>query len=95
MGPAELLDDDLSKIRGVILEEGGKTSHVAIVARHPQFPRGQVAGIIDSVDTGSLIIIDGSTGEVFARLISTWNNRCREGGGSTRASRRSTRTCAM
>ncbi len=33
MGPAELLDYDRNKIRGVILEEGGKTSHVAIVAR--------------------------------------------------------------
>ena len=33
MGPAELLDYDRTKLRGVILEEGGRTSHVAIVAR--------------------------------------------------------------
>ncbi len=68
MGPAELLDYDRSKIRGVILEEGGKTSHVAIVARALGIPAvGQAAGVIDLVDTGSPIIIDGSTGEVFVR----------------------------
>ena len=68
MGPAELLDYDRSKIRGVILEEGGKTSHVAIVARALGIPAvGQAAGLIDLVDTGSPIIIDGNTGELFVR----------------------------
>ncbi len=68
MGPAELLDYDRSKLRGVILEEGGKTSHVAIVARALGIPAvGQAAGLIDLVDTGSPIIIDGGTGEIFVR----------------------------
>ena len=68
MGPAELLDYDRSKIRGVILEEGGKTSHVAIVARALGIPAvGQADGLIDLVDTGSSIIIDGNTGELFVR----------------------------
>ncbi len=68
MGPAELLDYDRAKLRGVILEEGGKTSHVAIVARALGIPAaGQVAGIIDLIDTGSPLIIDGGTGEIFVR----------------------------
>ncbi len=68
MGPAELLDYDPAKLRGVILEEGGKTSHVAIVARALGIPAaGQVTGIIDLVDTGSPLIIDGGTGEIFVR----------------------------
>ncbi|MFN0190644.1 MAG: phosphoenolpyruvate--protein phosphotransferase [Aestuariivirga sp.] len=68
MGPAELLDYDRSKIRGVILEEGGKTSHVAIVARALGIPAvGQAVGLIDLVDTGSPIIVDGATGELFVR----------------------------
>ena len=68
MGPAELLDYDRSKIRGVILEEGGKTSHVAIVARALGIPAvGQAAGIINLVDDGSSIIVDGGTGEVYVR----------------------------
>src|SRR5262249_60886155 len=33
MGPAALLDYDPSRLRGLVLEEGGPTSHVAIVAR--------------------------------------------------------------
>ena len=68
MGPAELLDYDRTKLRGVILEEGGRTSHVAIVARALGIPAiGQAAGLIDLVDTGSPIIVDGGTGEVFVR----------------------------
>ena len=32
MGPAQLLDYDASKLKGLVLEEGSRTSHVAIVA---------------------------------------------------------------
>jgi phosphotransferase system, enzyme I, PtsP len=68
MGPAELLDYDRSRIRGVILEEGGKTSHVAIVARALGIPAiGLAHGLIDLVDPGHEIIVDGGTGEVFVR----------------------------
>jgi phosphotransferase system, enzyme I, PtsP len=68
MGPAELLDYDRTKIRGVILEEGGKTSHVAIVARALGIPAiGQAEGLINLVDTGDAIIVDGGTGEIFVR----------------------------
>ena len=68
MGPAELLDYDRSKIRGVILEEGGKTSHVAIVARALGIPAvGLAHGLIDLIDPGHDIIVDGGTGEVFVR----------------------------
>ena len=68
MGPAELLDYDRAKLRGVVLEEGGKTSHVAIVARALGIPAvGQAEGLIDLIDTGSPIVIDGGTGEIFVR----------------------------
>ena len=68
MGPAELLDYDRGKIRGVILEEGGKTSHVAIVARALGIPGiGLAEGLIDLIDPGDDIIVDGGTGEVFVR----------------------------
>ena len=33
MGPAELLEYDRTRLRGVVLEEGGATAHVAIVAK--------------------------------------------------------------
>ncbi len=68
MGPAELLDYDRSKVRGVILEEGGKTSHVAIVARALGIPAvGRAEGIVDLVDPNNDIVIDGNTGEIFVR----------------------------
>jgi phosphotransferase system enzyme I (PtsP) len=68
MGPAELLDYDRTKIRGVILEEGGKTSHVAIVARALGIPAvGRASGLVDLIDPNNEIIIDGGTGEVFVR----------------------------
>jgi phosphotransferase system enzyme I (PtsP) len=68
MGPAELLDYDRSRLSGVVLEEGGRTSHVAIVARALGIPAiGQAADLIDLVDTGSPIIVDGGTGEIFVR----------------------------
>ena len=68
MGPAALLDYDPKRLRGLVLEEGGPTSHVAIVARALGIPTvGPVSGIIDIVDTGDPIIIDGSTGEAHVR----------------------------
>ena len=68
MGPAALLDYDSKRLRGLVLEEGGPTSHVAIVARALGIPTvGHLSGVIDVVDTGDPIIIDGSTGEVHIR----------------------------
>jgi phosphotransferase system enzyme I (PtsP) len=68
MGPAALLDYDPNRLRGVVLEEGGATSHVAIVARALGVPMvGLVQGVIDVVETGDPIIIDGATGDVHLR----------------------------
>jgi phosphotransferase system, enzyme I, PtsP len=68
MGPAELLDYDRNKLRGVVLEEGGKTSHVAIVARALRIPAvGRAQGLVDLIDPNDEIVIDGNTGEVFVR----------------------------
>jgi phosphotransferase system, enzyme I, PtsP len=68
MGPAELLDYDRTKLRGVILEEAGTTSHVAIVARALGIPAaGQTEGLIDVVDTGTPVILDGTSGDVYVR----------------------------
>lgn len=68
MGPAALLDYDRKRLRGLVLEEGGPTSHVAIVARALGIATvGLVPGVIDLVETGDPIIVDGTTGEVYAR----------------------------
>ncbi|MDX5594855.1 phosphoenolpyruvate--protein phosphotransferase [Pseudovibrio sp. SPO723] len=68
MGAAELLDYDRDRIRGLILEEGGPTSHVTIVARALGIPAiGQVEDIVSLVEAGDPVIVDGEVGQVFIR----------------------------
>ena len=68
MGPAALLDYDRKKLRGLMLEEGGPTSHVAIVARALGIPAvGEVENASGLVEAGDPIIVDGITGEVYLR----------------------------
>jgi phosphotransferase system, enzyme I, PtsP len=68
MGPAALLDYDRAKVRGVVLETVGASSHVAIVARALGIPAvGEVANIADVVEYGDAIILDGTTGDVHVR----------------------------
>ncbi|MDI1345861.1 MAG: phosphoenolpyruvate--protein phosphotransferase, partial [Pseudolabrys sp.] len=68
MGPAALLDYDRKKLRGLVLEEGGMTSHVSIVARALGIPTvGDIANATGLVEQGDAIIVDGSTGVVHMR----------------------------
>ncbi|MBF9232760.1 phosphoenolpyruvate--protein phosphotransferase [Microvirga alba] len=68
MGPAALLDYDRSRLRGLVLEEGGPTSHIAIVARALGIPAvGEVANIASLTEQGDAIIVDGAAGEVQVR----------------------------
>jgi phosphotransferase system enzyme I (PtsP) len=68
MGPAALLDYDRKRLRGVILEESGPTSHVAIVARALGIAAvGEVNNAIGLVDSGDAVIVDGARGEVHIR----------------------------
>jgi phosphotransferase system enzyme I (PtsP) len=68
MGPAALLEYDRTKLRGLILEDGGAASHVAIIARAIGIPVvSDIANIIDFVEQGDAVIIDGSTGDVHLR----------------------------
>lgn len=68
MGPAELLEYDRSRLRGVVLEEGGNTSHVAIVARSLGLVAvGQVDNIVSLSETGDDIIVDATAGTVQLR----------------------------
>ena len=68
MGPAELLEYDRKKLRGVVLEEGGATAHVAIVARSLGVVAvGQAQSIVSMCEAGDDIIIDGPAGTVHLR----------------------------
>jgi phosphotransferase system enzyme I (PtsP) len=68
MGPAELLEYDRSRLRGVVLEEGGATAHVAIVAKSLGLVAvGQAENIVSMSESGDDIILDGVSGTVHLR----------------------------
>jgi len=68
MGPAALLDYDRKRLRGLVLEEGGPHSHVAIVARALGIPTvGEIDNATGIADPGDAIIVDGTTGDLHIR----------------------------
>src|SRR6266404_418500 len=68
MGPAALLDYDRKRLRGLVLEEGGPNSHVAIVARALGIAAvGEITNATGVADPGDAIIVDGATGDVHMR----------------------------
>ncbi len=68
MGPAALLDYDRKRLRGLVLEEGGPHSHVAIVARALGIPTvGEIDNATGIADPGDAIIVDGTTGDLHLR----------------------------
>src|SRR6201985_1702713 len=68
MGPAALLDYDRKRLRGLVLEEGGPQSHVAIVARAPGIAAvGGIDNATGLADPGDALIVDGSTGDPHLR----------------------------
>jgi len=68
MGPAQLLDYDSSRIGGLVLEEGSATAHVSIVARALDIPVvGQARDVLQKVEDGDPIIVDGTNGQIFVR----------------------------
>ena len=82
MGPAELLDYDPAKLRGLIVEDGSAQSHVAVVAKALGIPAiGQAIGVVDHVSPGDAAIIDAETGEVHLRplpdVISAFSDKVR------------------
>ena len=68
LGPAELLEYDKRRLKGVILEEGSLTAHVTIVARAMGVPvLGRARGIRGAVAEGDLLLLDVAEAAVFAR----------------------------
>ncbi len=66
MGPADLMDYDYKKIRGLIIEDGTPTMHVAIVAKALNIPViAKIRGIFKDVKDGEILGIDGHEGYVY------------------------------
>ncbi|HEY0628496.1 MAG TPA: phosphoenolpyruvate--protein phosphotransferase, partial [Sphingomicrobium sp.] len=68
LGPAELLEYDRRRLKGVVLEEGSLTAHMTIVARAMGVPVvGRVADIRHIANEGDMILVDGDNGTVVVR----------------------------
>ena len=68
IGPTELLDYDRRKLRGLVLEEGSPTMHVAIVARAFDIPVvGRVKDAMSKIEPLDLVIVDGDNAQVMVR----------------------------
>ncbi|MBS0271280.1 MAG: phosphoenolpyruvate--protein phosphotransferase [Proteobacteria bacterium] len=66
LGPAELLDYDRRFIKGLILEEGVHTAHVAILARALDIPVvGRIPLLLTHVEAGDKLIVNGTKGTVI------------------------------
>lgn len=70
LGPAELLDYDRERIGGIVLEEGSMSSHTTIICRGIGIPLiGRAEGVLDRIETGDAVLLDGETGEVHLRPV--------------------------
>ena len=68
LGPAELLEYDRRRLKGVILEEGSLTAHVIIVARAMGVPvLGRVRDVRTSIREGDMLLLDAAAGTLHVR----------------------------
>lgn len=66
MGPVELLDYDISKIKAIVLEEGSQTMHVIIIARSLNIP--VISGVKDIsqiILNEDLLAVDANKGFLY------------------------------
>ena len=68
MGPAELLEYDRARLKGLVLADASATSHVAIVARALEIPIvTSVAQALSLAEEGDDVIVDGDSGVLHLR----------------------------
>lgn len=68
LGPAELLEYDKRRLRGVVLEEGSLTAHVIIVARAMGIPvLGRIGSVKQNIRDGDLLLLNADENSLFVR----------------------------
>ena len=82
MGPADLLDYDRTRIKGLVIEDSGGQSHVAIIAKALGIAAvGSARGVMERIDHGDPIIVDAETGDVHIRpsseVIASYSDKAR------------------
>ncbi len=65
LSPTETAQMSIDKVSGIVTERGGKTSHTAIIAEALNIPAVVgVSGLLNEVESGDEIIVDGISGIV-------------------------------
>lgn len=82
MGPADLMDYNYEKIRGLVIEDCTPTMHVVIVAKALNIPvLAKIHGVIKEVPVGELIAINGNDGTLIINptetIIAEYKNKSR------------------
>lgn len=68
LGPAELLDYDHKRLKGLVLEEGSTTSHTAVIARAMDIPAlAKVENAVDTIAAGDMLILDAESCNIYVR----------------------------
>ncbi len=80
MGPADLMDYNYERIRGLIIEDCTPTMHVVIVAKALNIPVvAKIHGILKEVKSGELIAVNGNEATVYTHpsehLIAEYNKK--------------------
>ena len=64
--PSQIMHMDKSNIKGIATERGGKTGHLAILARHFEIPAVVgIKGLTSEVQENEFILLDGDAGIVY------------------------------
>ena len=68
LSPAELLDYDRERLKGLVLEEGSHTAHATIIARALEIPvLGGVERALSAAREGDGVALDADHGQLFLR----------------------------
>ncbi len=68
LGPADLLEYDRTRLKGLLLEEGSSASHAALIARALGIPCvGRLPGLRDRVSEGDAVLVDGEQADAWLR----------------------------
>jgi phosphotransferase system, enzyme I, PtsP len=70
LSPRDLIVLRQDRLKGIALSGGGKTSHTSILARSFEIPMViGVREVLDNVEEGDYLIVDGTSGILFSRPI--------------------------
>jgi phosphotransferase system enzyme I (PtsP) len=70
LSPTDLIGLRQERLKGIALSRGGQTSHTSILARSFEIPMViGVRDVLDSVNEGDYLIVDGNSGLLFSRPI--------------------------